>query len=138
MKNLMIIFICAITLSGTSLMSLAQNEPGGGTVIQSPFPITVNLTRVPEDDRGTKVENMYDIQIDFAGGQYATDNDFNVLFSIDERLAHEIKKTKLPAGFKWDFRGLTGGAHNLKIEIESLDLKILATESAVVHVTHQQ
>ena len=138
MKNLIIIFICAITLCGKSLISFAQNEPGGGVVIQSPFPITVNLTQVPEDDHGTNVENMYGIQIDFAGEQYATDNDFNVLFYIDDRFAHEINTTKLPAVFKWDFRGLTGGAHNLKIEIESLDLKILATESTVVHVTHQQ
>ena len=97
---------------------------------QSSLPeIKVDLAKIEKDDRGTDVRNMYTININFADKDFQTTETVNILCSIDGIADVEFKDKAVPFSFNRDFRGLTAGKHDLKIEIENKNKEIAASKT---------
>lgn len=124
-----------LCMLGVLLVSSLGAGPTVEAVYVNSVPIEVTASQVPADDRGTEVDNMRTLVVDYAGTTRGADT-YNILIFIDGQYTEEFKGQTLPHSFKRDFRGLTDGAHEVRIDLEAADLSIVGRKTVVVNVAH--
>lgn len=121
--------IVAALLFLFSSLSFAA-DPMGQNV---PLRVTMTVQQAKADDRGTDISNIYVIQISSQASGSSTEK-YNIGFFIDGRLTEVLNSQTLPFTLTRNFKGLTAGRHEIEIQLEDYQKRIVATEVSTVNV----
>lgn len=130
MVNLVI--IGAVCSPGFSEIQSQEDAP----LVQQPMDISLTLQQMREDDRGTDVSNIYTISVDYTN-QNNEGGIFNLMYFEDGRYVQEFKGITLPFSFSRNYKGLTQGAHEVRIDLEDMDLRIVGRKTSTVTVNDE-
>lgn len=96
--------------------------------------VTLSASKMREDDRGTDVSNIYTIVVEPVDQE--SSGPYNILYFLDGAYVEEFKDEMLPYSFSRNFKGQNDGQHEVRIDIESKDLRIVARQVTVINVSH--
>lgn len=96
--------------------------------------ITLSTVKMQEDDRGTDVSNIYTIVVEQVDKE--SSGPYNVMYFFDGVYREEFKDVMLPYSFTRNFKGQNDGQHEVRIDIETKDLRIVARQVTVINVSH--
>jgi len=97
--------------------------------------LSVNVQKMEKDNRGTDVENIYTITVDYQGKR-AEGRTYNILYYLDGVYAGEFKGKMLPYSFTRNYKGQLDKAHEIRIDLEDSKLRIVGRQVASVNVVH--
>ena len=108
---------------------------------KEPAPIKSTLKAVPmaPDKVGTNVRQIYDLTVDCAVAQVPCNQQYIVIFYLDDVYLEGFRNQSLPMSFRQNFRGLTAGEHKIKADVEdnSNNGVVLASETITIDVTKE-
>lgn len=132
------VFILAPDVTAQTKQNIGINAPSEGHIISSAA-IELRLTKEEPDQRGTNVENIYTITVDFADPDRNDGQSYWIHYSLDGQRIEIFKNQQLPFSLKRNFRGQLSGEHEIKIELEDpvADI-VVASKTITVTVTHNQ
>lgn len=119
-----------------AVMAPAAIYPQSEAVYIESVKMDVASAKMSQDDKGTNVDNIYTFTVDYQGKQLKADV-YNVLYYLDGNYVEEFKNQKLPFTIKRDFRGQLDGAHEIRFDLETSDLKIIGRQKTVINVLHK-
>lgn len=97
--------------------------------------IEVKAEKMPPDERGTDVENIFNFQVAYADA-VSRESVYNVLFYLDGNYTAEFKNVKLPYHFSWNFKGQSDKLHEIRVDLEDAQLRIVGRKTVDVNVRH--
>ncbi len=97
--------------------------------------VRLNIDKMKRDELGTDVQNIFVITVDPIGSSQST---YTVIYYLDDLFVEEFKGRTLPFTFRRNLKGVTRGAHTIKVEIENDNNDIVATQEKRVRVDFVQ
>jgi hypothetical protein len=101
------------------------------------IPIKVTLHKMNADGRGTDVENIYTIVVEYTKKDNVQGS-YNILYYLDDVYTDEFKARSLPYSFARNFKGQDDRVHTIRIDLEDRDLKIVGRQTATINVQHKK
>lgn len=98
--------------------------------------ISLELTAVLPDQRGTDTRDAYQLRINLTGHRPSA-GDVAVLYYLDDRPLKYFKNPQFPIVFTENFKGQAAGAHQLKVVLEDATEAVLATDTKTVVVQNE-
>ncbi|MFC1572703.1 hypothetical protein ACFL6M_03800 [Candidatus Eisenbacteria bacterium] len=108
----------------------ARSEPGPRSTEEGAF--VVSVTQPPPDDGGSNVTNVFAFEVRPA--RQSDLAEYTIIYFVDRQLQEDFPGQTLPFQFQRDFRGRTPGKHEITIEIEDVDDRVLHAHTCVVEV----
>lgn len=99
--------------------------------------IEVTVSKMPRDDRGTDVTNIYTFKVRTKSGQ-ATTTKYSIVYFLDDRPIEEFKDKVLPFSFSQNLKGQVSGTHLVKITLEDENDNVIASQIVNVEVAHKE
>lgn len=130
-KNAIKLTVSFLVLCAISPLVFAQSNPPLVKVTA----IKVIAKKMAPDERGTDVENIYNFVVDYAG-QPQTKQSYNLLFYMDGKYVTEFKNVTLPYAFARNFKGQADKPYEIRVDLETADLKIAARQTITINVKH--
>lgn len=112
---------------------LVLSDEATRPLIQS-VAVEVSTDKMKEDNRGTDVRNIYTIVVERVDKK--AEGPYNILYYLDGRYVEEFKSQTLPFSFTRNFKGQLDGAHEVRLDIENGDLKVVGRQVTVISVSH--
>lgn len=131
MKNKICIWALIIWTMSVGPLGYSQTE---APLVRS-VDIAVSTAKMKEDGRGTNVDNIYTFTVEDPG-KTAAGQTFNILYYLDDRYVEEFKSQTLPFSFTRNFKGQPDRAHDIRIDIEDQDLRIVGRQTVKINVSH--
>lgn len=128
MKTRVILFLLLLSMFGVPF-TFAQTE----APLVANIGIKIILTQMKPDDKGTDVSNIYSVTVDYQNKE-PDGMPYNVIYYLDGNYVEEFQHQTLPFSFTRDFRGQLQKPCEIRIDLESPDLKIVGRQSATVSV----
>ena len=131
-KLIVLVSLCVVMLVLTPRSGFSESL---APLVEPAVGMSVNLQKMEKDDRGTDVENIYTITVDYSGSR-AEGKTYNILYYLDGVYVEEFKGLMLPYSFTRNFKGQTDKAHEIRIDLEDKKLRIVGRQVASVNVVH--
>jgi hypothetical protein len=128
-SRIVFIFFLLITLALPK--AFAQTE----APLAANIGLKLTLTKMKPDDKGTDVSNIYTIAVEYQN-QEPDGLPYNIIYYLDGNYVEEFRNQTLPFSFTRDFRGQLEKPCDIRIDLESPELKIVGRQTATVTVDH--
>ena len=99
--------------------------------------ISVSTQRMKPDDRGTDVSNIYTISVD-CKDKRNNGTSFNIFYYLDGVYVEKFNGQMLSFSFTRNFKGQLDKSHEIRIDLEDKDQRIVARQVVLIDVKHNK